>query len=345
MPIVFAERSSTPSSERIPRARRAMSNPTIVVLDGYTLNPGDNPWDPVANLGELTVWDETPDASIVERAAAADIVLTNKTPLTAKTFAALPQLRFVSVLATGYNVIDLDAARKHGVIVANVPVYATDSVAQHVFALLLQLTNRVSLHDEAVREGAWPEATGFTFWHEPLTELAEKTLGVIGYGRIGRRVGEIGAAFGMDVIACSPSGTPGEAADPVGRWVDLDTLFSTSDVVSLNCALTDQNHGMVDAARLRQMKDNALLINTARGALVDNDALAEALRSGGIAGAGLDVVDGEPIGDEHPLLNAPNLFVTPHNAWVSIESRRRLMQITAQNIEAFLAGAPAHVIT
>jgi glycerate dehydrogenase len=322
-----------------------MSEPKLVVLDGYTLNPGDNPWDPVAEHGDLTVWEETPKDQIVERARDADIVLTNKTPLTAETIAELPRLKFVSVLATGYNVVDLDAAREHDVVVSNVPEYATDSVAQHVFALLLELTNRVCIHDEAIREGAWPEATGFCFWRTPLTELAGKTLGVVGYGRIGRRVGEIGAAFGMKVVAHSPSGTPGEPAEPLGTWVELDALFTESDVISLNCALTEENRGMVDADRFRQMKPTAFLINTARGALVDNDALGHAVRTGEIAGAGLDVVEGEPIGGEHPVLDLPNVLVTPHNAWTSIESRRRLTAITADNIEAFLSGDPVHVVS
>lgn len=322
-----------------------MPKPKIVVLDGHTLNPGDNPWDPVADLGDLTVHDETPESKIVDRLRDADIALTNKTPLTASTFAELPRLHFVSVLATGFDNVDLDGARAHGIVVSNVPVYATDSVAQHVFALLLQLTNRVSIHDEAVREGAWPDATGFTFWREALTELSDKTLGVVGYGRIGRRVGEIGAAFGMDVIAYAPSGTPGEAAEPTGRWVDLDAIFGESDVVSLNCPLTDQNRGLVNASRLRQMKPGALLINTARGALVDSRALADAVRSGEIAGAGLDVVEGEPIDGSHLLLDVPNVLVTPHNAWTSIESRRRLTRITAENIAAFLRGEPIHVVS
>jgi glycerate dehydrogenase len=314
--------------------------PKIVVLDGRTLS--DLSWDAVAAHGELVVHQETSPSATIERAQGAAIVLTNKVRLDAATIVALPDLRFVGVLATGYDVVDVEAARQHDVIVSNVPAYATDSVAQHVFALLLELTNRAAEHDRAVRDGQWASAGAFTFWNTRLTELRGKTLGVVGYGRIGRRVAEIGRAFGMQVVSATRSATPEQGV----TFLSVDELFQTADVVSLNCALTGETNHMVDKRRLADMKPGALLINTSRGALVDNDALADALDHGPLGGAALDVVDGEPIDASHALFDQPrNLIVTPHNAWTSHESRSRLMAVTAQNVASFVAGSPVNVVS
>lgn len=316
----------------------------IVALDGDTLNPGDLSWDAIRAFGALEVYDHTSPDQVVARAQSASVVLTNKVRLGRAILEALPRLRFIAVIATGYDVIDLDAARARDIVVSNVPSYATDSVAQHVFALLLALTNLVDLHDDAIRQGAWPQASGFTFWRAPLRELAGQTLGVVGLGRIGGRVAQIGAAFGMEVVTYTPSLAEGTTRGGA-RAVSLDELFQRADVISLNCPLTEDNHHMVDAARLAKMKPGGYLINTSRGALVDNDALADALRSGHLGGAGLDVVDGEPISAEHPLLDVPNLVITPHNAWTARASRQRLMDATVANIAAFLEGSPTNVVS
>ncbi len=314
----------------------------IVVLDGYTLNPGDNPWDDVAALGDLAVHDRTPDHLIVERARAAQIVLVNKTLLSAATLAALPDLRLVCVLATGYNVVDVRAARRRGVPVANVPAYATDSVAQFVFALLLELCHRVARHDTAVRQGAWAASGDFSFWNCPLVELAGQTLGIVGFGHIGRRVGAIAHALGMRVLATDVA--QGAAPDYPVAWKSVPELFAESDVVSLHCPQTAANTGLVDAALLRRMKPTAFFINTARGRLVVEADLAAALADGALAGAACDVVSAEPIREDNPLLQAPNLVLTPHMAWATVAARRRLMQATAENIRAFLAGRPVNIV-
>ncbi|MGM0555813.1 MAG: D-2-hydroxyacid dehydrogenase [Myxococcota bacterium] len=317
--------------------------PKITVLDGHTLNPGDNPWDPVAAHGDLTVHDITAPDQILERAQGADILLTNKTPLDADTLAELDGLRFISVLATGYDVVDVDAAARRGIPVSNVPEYGTDSVAQHVFALLLELTNHVAAHDQAVRDGDWADADEFAFWKHPVVELADKTLGIVGFGKIGRRTAEIAHAFGMRVVANSRS-----EEDPA-PWFDFeflskDELFAQSDVVSLHCPLTEETRHVVDARRLELMKESAFLINTARGQLIDSPALADALADEQLAGAAVDVVEEEPIPDDHPLLRAPGCLITSHMAWASVEARRRLMQTTADNIAAYLEGSPQNVV-
>ncbi len=315
----------------------------IVVLDGYAVNPGDNAWDEVANLGEFTVYDRTPTALVLERARDADVLLVNKVPLSAETLAQLPRLRFVSVLATGFNMIDVTAARRRGVAVANVPEYGTDSVAQHVFALLLELCHHVGLHHVAVTDGEWSKAPDFCFWKTPPIELAGLTMGIVGFGRIGRRVAEIARAFGMSVmVTARPDGMPA-AADTV-TWHDISTLVSTADVVSLHCPLTETNFGFVDAELLARMRPTAFLINTARGQLIDEHALAEALNRGQLGGAGLDVVAVEPMRPDNPLRGARNCIITPHMAWASLAARRRLMATTAANVKAFLAGRPIHVV-
>ena len=303
----------------------------IVVLDGHTLNPGDNPWDPVARLGDFRVFDRTSREQIVERAGGAEILLTNKTPLTAQTLGVLPSLRFISVLATGYDVVDVTAARAREIPVSNVPEYGTDSVAQHTFALLLELTSRTAAQAAAVSDGEWIQSVDFSVWTNPPIELSGMTFGIVGFGRIGRRVADVARAFGMRVISAS--------ARPDDR-PRLRALFAEADVVSLHCALGPDNFRFVDRDLLRRMKPAAFLLNTARGNLIDEAALREALDSGRIAGAGLDVVSREPIEPTNPLLGAPRLVLTPHVAWASLAARQRLMRTTARNVEAFIAGEP-----
>lgn len=317
--------------------------PEIVVLDGYTLNPGDNPWDDLAALGRLRVYDRTPNEKIVERASMATIVLTNKTPLPAEVLAALPRLRFISVLATGVDVVDVEAAARQGIVVSNVPEYATDSVAQHTFALLLALVQHVASFDAAVKRGAWIASRDFCFWERPPLELAGRTMGIVGFGRIGRRVGEIAHAFGMAVLACARTPKPPLTGGPF-EWVSVDEVFARADVVSLHCPLTTETERLVDRRRLGLMKPSAFLINTARGGLVDEGALSEALNEGRIAGAGLDVLAAEPMRPDCPLLGARNCVITPHVAWASVDARRRLMRMTVENVRAFLDGRPVRVV-
>ena len=309
----------------------------IVVLDGYTLNPGDNPWDEIAKLGELTVYDRTPAEQIVERAAKAEIVLTNKTRLDAATLAALPLLRFIAVLATGYDIVDTAAARRQGIVVSNVPEYSTNSVAQLVIALVLALVHRPERHDQLVRQGEWQRRGDFCFWDAPLVELSGKRMGIVGFGRIGRRVGELAHALGMEVLAHNrnPGSPPNYAPF---AWRSLDAIFSEADVISLHCPLGPQNRGMVNRERLATMKPSSLFINTARGGLVNEQDLADALNEGHIAGAALDVLTIEPPVEENPLLTAKNCLITPHIAWATREARRRLMTITADNIAALPAA-------
>ena len=315
----------------------------IVVLDGYVLNPGDCPWDPVAALGELTVHDRTPAEEIVPRAAGAEIVLTNKTPLSADTLGRLPRLRFISVLATGHNIVDTAAARKRGVPVSNVPTYGTDSVAQFTFALLLELCHHVGRHSELVYAGQWQRCVDYSFWDSPLVELAGRTMGIVGFGRIGRRVGEVAHAFGMGVLAHDARPAEPPAYRPFA-FAPLEEVFARSDVVSLHCPLTAESEGLVGERLMGLMQPHAFLINTARGGLVREADLAAALNAGRIAGAAVDVVSAEPIRADNPLLAAKNCLLTPHIAWATLAARRRLMETTARNIEAFLRGVPIHVV-
>jgi len=324
--------------------------PRIVVLDGHTLTKakpdenapeGEPVWDAFSALGALTVHDRTPADQIVPRAAGAQVLLTNKTLLTAETIAALPELRYIGVLATGVNVVDLHAAKSGGIVVTNIPCYGGDAVAQHVFALLLELTNRVADHSQAVHEGQWTDCPDFSFTVAPMTLLAGKTLGIVGAGDIGQRVARIGHALGMDILIHSR--TEREVGVPA-RWVSADEVFMQSDVVSLHCPLTDETHHMADARRVGLMKPSAILINTARGALIDEAALAEALHSGRIAGAALDVLNTEPPDTDNPLLVAPRCIITPHNAWAARESRWRLMNIAVENLDAFLNDEPVNVV-
>ncbi|MDD5350216.1 MAG: D-2-hydroxyacid dehydrogenase [Chthoniobacteraceae bacterium] len=312
----------------------------IVVLDGYTLNPGDLDWSALKALGACTIHDRTPAGEVLERGADAEILLTNKTPLTAETFARLPALRYVGVLATGYNVVDAGAARAHGVAVTNVPAYGTPSVAQHVFALLLELTNSVGLHTASARAGEWSGSTDFCYWKEPLVELEGLTLGLVGFGRIGARVAEIGRAFGMKILATArtPKTVPGVT------FTDLETLLRSSDAVSLHCPLTPETNQLLNRERIGWLKPSAFLINTGRGPLIAEADLAEALNAGRIAGAGLDVLSTEPPRADNPLLSARHCVMTPHVAWATRAARQRLMQTVVENVRAFLAGTPRNVV-
>lgn len=331
----------------------------IVVLDGHTLNPGDNPWSALEALGTVTVYPRTRPDELVERAREADILLTNKTSLPKDVLAQLPRLKFIAVLATGFNCIDVTAARARNVPVANVPSYGTESVAQHVFALLLELTQGCGEHAQAVAAGEWAACPDFSFWRRPLVELRGLRLGIVGFGRIGRRVAEIGHAFGMKILAAArfqPGGKRTERPDIVladnalGAWpipvrrLSIERLFSEADVVSLHCPQTNDNAGFVDRQLLRRMKPSAYLINTARGTLIQEADLQEALQQGWIAGAALDVLATEPPPPGHGLMSAPRCLVTPHLAWATGAARRRLMQTVVANVSAFLGGRPQNVV-
>jgi glycerate dehydrogenase len=311
---------------------------SIVVLDGYTANPGDISWAPIEAIGRCTIHDRTDDRDIVPRARDADVVLTNKTVLSRETIESLSRLRCIGVLATGHNVVDAAAARDRGIPVCNVPEYSTPNVAQAVFALLLELTNRTGHHARTVREGRWAACEDFCYWDGELVELAGLTLGIVGYGRIGRAVATIGRAFGMRILHHRRSGGGGPEA------ADLDTLLRESDVVTLHCPLTPETRELIDARRLSLMKPTAFLVNTARGALVNEADLAAALDAGRIAGAGLDVLSVEPPPASNPLLSARNCIVTPHIAWATRNARLRLLEVTAANLRAFAAGTPQNVV-
>ena len=314
----------------------------IVILDGHAVNPGDLSWDCLRQFGNVTVYENTNASQVVQRLENADIVMTNKTPITAKLLDACPTIKLVCVLATGYNVVDCDAARARGIPVCNVPDYATNAVAQFTFSLLLELCNRVGHHDNLVHQGVWTSCPSFCFWDTPQTELAGKTLGIIGFGRIGRAVGRIAKAMGMEVLAYNRSRHPeGEA---IGKYVDLDTLLSQSDVISLHCPLTAENRGLVNADFLSKTKDGAILLNTARGGLLDEQAVADALCSGKLGGAAVDVVSREPILENNPLLTAPNCIITPHMAWAPVQARQRILDCTVASIQGFLNGLPVNTV-
>ena len=317
----------------------------IVILDGYTENPGDLSWAGLEALGELTVYDRTPKddpEEIIRRIGGAEIVFTNKTPLTAQIFARCPQIRYVGLLSTGYNIADIDAARRRGIPVTNIPSYGTDAVAQAAMALLLEITNQVGRHAAAVRQGRWSACEDFCFWDTPLMELSGKTMGVIGFGRIGQAMGRIARAFGMEVLAAGSR--PTEQGLAIARYVSLDELYARADVISLHCPLFPQTERMINEHSIAKMKDGVILLNTGRGQLICEDALAQALRSGKVRAAGLDVLSQEPPDADNPLLTAPNCFITPHIAWAARESRQRLMDTAVDNLRQFLNGTPVHVV-
>lgn len=314
----------------------------IVVLDGYTLNPGDLSWDDLRSLGPCEIHDRTPPAETLRRAAGAEILLTNKTVLAREHLTALPALKYIGVLATGTNVVDLQAAREHGVLVTNVPAYATPAVAQLTFALLLELTLAPGVHSAAVHAGQWTRSADFCFWEQPLIELAGLSFGLIGFGHTGQAVAAIAQAFGMSVLVHTRR--PPVPAPAGLTFVGLEAIFRESDVLSLHCPLTPETRHVVNAARLAQMKPTAYLINTGRGPLVDEAALAAALNAGRLAGAGVDVLSTEPPAAHNPLLTAKNCCITPHLGWATTAARTRLMRVAVANVRAFLAGQPRNVV-
>jgi glycerate dehydrogenase len=315
----------------------------LTILDGYCVNPGDLSWDALRQFGELQVFDRTRVDELLERAAGAAIVLTNKTPLPGHILRQLPELRYIGVLATGYNVVDVEVASERGIVVTNVPTYGTASVAQFVFALLLELCHNVRLHSDAVRAGEWARNPDWSFWKSPLMELAGKTMGIVGFGRIGRQTGRIADAMGMRVIA-NDTYHGEEPTFPGFRWASVEEILRESDVVSLHSPLFPETRGMINAASLALMKPTAILINTSRGPLVMDRDLADALIAGRLGGAGLDVLSVEPPTETNPLLSARNCLVTPHIAWATKEARSRLIDLVVENITAFMAGEPRNVV-
>lgn len=321
----------------------------IVILDGYAENPGDLSWEGFEKLGELTVYDRTPREDVEEilrRIGDAEIICTNKTLIGREVIERAPKLRYIGVLATGYNVVDVDAAAKRGIPVTNIPSYGTAAVAQHVMALLLEICNRTGHHSQAVHEGRWQRSEDFCFWDYPLMELAGKTMGIIGYGHIGKAAARLAGAFGMKVIACR---RPGHSVlenvqDDGVSMVTIEELFERADVISVHCPLFPETEGLICRENISKMKDGVIIINTARGSIVQEKDLAEALNSGKVYAAGVDVVSTEPIRDDNPLLTARNCFITPHIAWASRESRQRLMDTAVDNLRAFLAGEPVNVV-
>lgn len=310
----------------------------ICILDGYSLNPGDLDWSPVERLGDVTLFDRTPADKIVERAADADIVLTNKVPFSADTLRQLPRLRFICVLATGYNIIDTEAAARQGVVVANIPAYSTMSVAQMAFAHILNITNHVALYAREVADGKWTNCPDFCFWDSALTELAGKTMGIVGLGNTGMATARIAVAMGMKVVAMTS-----KSADTLPEGITpapLDDVLASADVVSLHCPLTPSTRHLINAASIAKMKPSAILINTGRGPLVDEQAVADALNGGRLAAFGADVLSQEPPRGDNPLLSARNCFLTPHIAWATIEARTRLMSTATENVRQFIAGEP-----
>ncbi len=310
----------------------------ICILDGYSLNPGDLDWSPVERLGDVTLFDRTPADKIVERAADADIVLTNKVPFSADTLRQLPRLRFICVLATGYNIIDTEAAARQGVVVANIPAYSTMSVAQMAFAHILNITNHVASYAREVADGKWTNCPDFCFWDSALTELAGKTMGIVGLGNTGMATARIAVAMGMKVVAMTS-----KSADTLPEGITpapLDDVLASADVVSLHCPLTPSTRHLINAASIAKMKPSAILINTGRGPLVDEQAVADALNGGRLAAFGADVLSQEPPRGDNPLLSARNCFLTPHIAWATIEARTRLMSTATENVRQFIAGEP-----
>ena len=316
----------------------------IVILDGYTENPGDLSWKPLERFGNLSVYDRTPyeNTEIIRRIGDAEIVVTNKTPLSREVLEACPAVRFIAVLATGYNVVDVACAREKGIPVSNVPAYGTAAVGQFAIALLLEICSHVAHHSDAVHAGRWQSAPDWTFWDYPLIELAGKTMGVIGFGRIGQTTGRIAKALGMSVLATGSRET--EAGRAIAEYTDLDTLLRSSDVICLHCPLFPETAGIINKENIDKMKDGVILINNSRGGLVVEQDLADALNSGKVLAAGLDVVSTEPVRADNPLLTAKNCLITPHISWAPREARQRILDCTAENLRAFLDGKPVNVV-
>lgn len=315
----------------------------FVVLDSYGLNPGDPTWSCIRQFGDVRVFDRHADEDeTIRRIGDADILLLNKTFITQKILDACPQIKLICVLATGFNVIDCQACRRRGIPVVNVPAYSTWAVSQFTFALLLELCHQVGHHDRAVHEGRWISCPYYCFWDTPQMELAGKTLGIIGFGRIGQAVARIAKAFGMNVIACSRTHYP--EAEKIAPYVDLETLYAQSDIITMHCPLFPETEGMINAEAIAKMKDGVIFLNTSRGLLVDETALAEALRTGKVRCAAVDVVSREPMTEDNPLLTAPNCIITPHMAWAPEEARQRILDVTIDNIRAFLKGTPTNVV-
>jgi len=315
----------------------------IVVLDGFTLNPGDLSWEALEKQGDLTVYDRTNFAEIVNRAYDCEIVLTNKTTLNRETLKKLSKLRYIGVLATGYNVVDVNAAKELGIIVTNIPAYGTTAVAQFVFALLLEICHHVGAHNEAVKEGAWTNCEDFCLWNYPLIELAGKTMGIIGMGRIGKATAKIAQSFGMKILAYNRSQDETLNSDTF-KYVELDYLFARSDIVNLHCPLSEETKGIINKEAINKMKDGVILINTSRGPLIVEQDLADALNSGKVAGAAVDVMSTEPPKMDNPLMSAKHCFITPHIAWAPKESRERLMNIAVDNLVQFIKETPINIV-
>lgn len=314
----------------------------IVNLDGYTTNPGDQSWEWLRKYGEYTIYDRTAQNEVVERAKDADALIINKTVITADMMDQMPKLKYIGLQSTGYNVVDCAYAKKKGIVVSNIPAYSTNAVAQLVFAFILQITNQVTLHSDAVHGGEWCACPDFCFWKAPLTELDGKTIGILGFGSIGQRVAKIADAFGMQVIAHTPH--PKDKEFPDVRFTDLETLLKESDIVTCHCPLTQQTEGIINKDALSLMKKSAILINTSRGPVVDDMALADALNNRQIRAAGLDVLRVEPPTEDNPLLTAKNCYITPHIAWAGYETRVRLLSILEDNLKAFVSGNPQNVV-
>ena len=316
----------------------------IVILDGYCVNPGDRSWEKLEKLGELTVYDRTPynDADIIERIGDSEIVVTNKTPISENTLKSCPGIKFITVLATGYNIVDTAAARARGIGVANIPGYGTDAVAQFAISLLLELCAHVGHHSARVHEGAWNSSPDWCFWDHPLIELTGKTIGILGYGRIGKQTGRIAKALGMKVLANSRSKQSG--SDDVAEFTDVDTLIRSCDVIALHCPLFPETREIINKDSIAKMKDGVMIINNSRGQLVNEQDLADALNSGKVAAAGLDVLSSEPVSGDNPLLTAKNCIITPHISWAPVEARQRIIDVTCSNITAFLEGRAENIV-
>lgn len=314
----------------------------IVILDGYTLNPGDLSWNGFREIGEVTVYDRTPKDEIITRIGDADAVLTNKTPISRETLSACPNVKYIGVLATGYNVVDIAAAKESDIPVCNIPTYGTAAVGQFAIAMLLEICHHVAHHSDAVHEGRWSSNADWCFWDYPLIELEGKTMGIIGFGRIGQRTGEIAKALGMRVLAYDAY--QNDAGRVIGAYVDLDTLLKESDVISLHCPLFPETKGIINAGSIKKMKDGVIILNNSRGPLIAEQDLADALNSGKVYAAGLDVVSEEPIRDDNPLLAAKNCLITPHISWAPKESRKRLMDAAVGNLSSWVDGAPVNVV-